>query len=228
MSLIYRAEEGVENYKVIFHIFVLLLIRIPNFCVCVYEKLNNCVALRWNCGVGLTDFSSFINLIIFSPSSRLRGSMCVCQGKPLSVTWSFLSEGRWSWVKTARWYKCSFFSLTLIWPNVFEPNTLNDHSLFCGTVVNVSVINNLFSLNQTHKSCIRRSANSKDCKEIYGETPPSCVSRSIIHTGSTGKMNQAAKICWVIWCKTFSWILIWLNSAKQFAVFSISSIRPSC
>lgn len=127
ISLIYRAEEGVENYKVmffqhsIFSILFLLLIRVifvvmfflyPHeimhlifrhhiailFVLIKYKQMNHCIELSWNYVEGLAEFV----MIIFSPSSPLRGSTCVCQGKPLSVMWSFLSGGRWSWVKTAR------------------------------------------------------------------------------------------------------------------------------
>lgn len=69
------------------------------FVLIKYKQMNHCIELSWNYVEGLAEFV----MIIFSPLSPLRGSTCVCQGKPLSVMWSFLSGGRWSWVKTARW-----------------------------------------------------------------------------------------------------------------------------
>lgn len=143
ISLIYRAEEGVENYKVMFtffqywsiydfylYLFFAFGILLGFLCCFLYsheamhltfrqhiamlfvfmksKQLIHCIELNWNYGEGLAEFV----MIIFSSSSPLRGSMCVCPEKPLSVMWSFLSGGRWSWVKTARW-NSFFFSLYL-------------------------------------------------------------------------------------------------------------------
>jgi len=122
-------------------------------------------------------------MIIFSPSSLLRGSTCACQGKPLSVTWSFLSGGRWSWVKTARlnsyffpfifnlahrfWMQCIFLII--------------NHTLYQGKVL---FLNSFLFI----KSCLRQSAMSEVWKiygvNIYHISPPAVpVTQSFILTG---------------------------------------------
>lgn len=155
--------------------------------------------------------------------------MCVCPEKPLSVMWSFLSGGRWSWVKTARWNSYFFlfiFNLThgfwtesIFWIII--------HTMHQGKVL---VLNGLFSLNQMHKSCLRQSAMSEVWKKCGMNTPQLCPSLNNSYWQDGHHFSQRAKICWVIqWKKFLFCLLIWLNSAKLLlSAFRVSTMRSSC
>lgn len=69
------------------------------------------------------------------------------------------------------------------------------HTLYQGKVL---VLNSLFSLNQTHKSCLRQSAMSEVWKKCGMNTPQLCPSLNNSYWQDGHHPSHGAKICWVI------------------------------
>ncbi len=98
----------------------------------------------------------------------------------------------------------------------------------------VLALNGLFSWNQTHKSCLRRSAVSEVWKICGVSTPPLC--QSLNNSYRQDGQNESDTILHIVHryaesfdAKRFFFSLLSrVNSAKSFLVFRVSTTRSSC